>query len=113
MDDHGRRVRRLRVELIEGEVTDLLEKTAALAAGLPRREFVQGEDPHPVPVGMGEIGQGGIAETDPVRAAAEAQDQFPVLPDDGLPFGFRSRPLQGDFRLSVGRGDPFQDGGLP
>ena len=51
-------------------------------------------------------------ELDAVGAAAEAQDQLPELPGEDLPLRLRGRVLEGDFRLGMGRGDPFQDGVL-
>lgn len=61
---------------------------------------------------MGEVVQGGIPESDPIRAAPKPKDQFSKLPGDGLSRLLRGRLLKGDFSLGMGRGDPFQDGAL-
>jgi hypothetical protein len=61
---------------------------------------------------VGEAHQWGIPEGNGVRTATEVQDQFPEPPDDGFPRLCGRRVLEGDFRLGVSGGDPFENGFL-
>jgi hypothetical protein len=63
-------------------------------------------------MGVGEVFQSGIPGADPIGAAAEAHDQFSVFPDKGFAGLICGWFLEGDFRLGVGCGNPFQNGAL-